>query len=239
MKKNALLKILLAMVVVAGASCSDDDTPNDPAGTVTLNMLNEQNGKTLLGTSDVYINKANNFYSSSCFISDAGSVGGVGTSIEPILGNLVNQVAVTKGHLYQIFDSETVHDFPSGVRAIMTDAAYYRLYVESPITVDNNLTGAIVKYVLVYPDAHNLPKYGHLIGEVQYSGESVSMELPKDAECFWYGGVPEVFDISTDDRILRMTLTRTPTEFNGITGDYRVYIRLGNVFTSVVVRVVR
>jgi hypothetical protein len=45
-------------------ACSNDDdnTPDDPAGTVTLNMLNENNGMTELGNSDVYINKANNFY---------------------------------------------------------------------------------------------------------------------------------------------------------------------------------
>jgi hypothetical protein len=30
-------------------NCSDDDTPDDPADTITLNMLNEHNGKTYLG----------------------------------------------------------------------------------------------------------------------------------------------------------------------------------------------
>lgn len=32
-------------------NCSDDDTPDDPADTITLNMLNEHNGKTYLGES--------------------------------------------------------------------------------------------------------------------------------------------------------------------------------------------
>ena len=42
-------------------NCSDDDTPDDPADTITLNMLNEHNGKTYLGESKTYINEANNF----------------------------------------------------------------------------------------------------------------------------------------------------------------------------------
>ena len=45
-------------------NCSDDDTPDDPADTITLNMLNEHNGKTYLGESNVYINEANNFITS-------------------------------------------------------------------------------------------------------------------------------------------------------------------------------
>ena len=40
-------------------NCSDDDTPDDPADTITLNMLNEHNGKTYLGESKTYINEAN------------------------------------------------------------------------------------------------------------------------------------------------------------------------------------
>ena len=51
-------------------NCSDDDTPDDPADTITLNMLNEHNGKTYLGESKTYINEANNFVTSSNFISD-------------------------------------------------------------------------------------------------------------------------------------------------------------------------
>ena len=237
MKKNVLFQLLFAGVLFLGTSCSKDNVPNDPEGTVSLNMLNEQNGKTRLGTSDVYINKANNFYTNSCLISEIGNVGGIGKEVEPRLNNLVREVAVAIGNMYQVFDAETVFDFPSGTRAIMAGAAYYRFYVVAPIAVDDVQTGAIVKYVSVYPDAQGLPEYGKSLGTVTYVGETVSMELPKNTECFWYDGVPEVFDISASDGVLRMTLNRTPTEFNGVSGTYEVYIRLGNVYTSVTVRV--
>lgn len=86
-------------------------TRDDPADTITLNMLNEHNGKTYLGESKTYINEANNFVTSSNFISDVGNGAGVGADILPSLTNLTHEVAVTPGHIYQIFDKNTLIDF--------------------------------------------------------------------------------------------------------------------------------
>ncbi|WP_102408070.1 DUF5036 family protein [Parabacteroides bouchesdurhonensis] len=237
MGKNILSRFLLIGFLFAGVSCSNDDVPNDPESTVSLNMLDEGHGKTWLGESDVYINDANNFYAYSCLIADVGEAGGVGVTMPPKLENLVHEVAVTPGHIYQVFDNEAVREFPSGARAVAVGAEYYRFFVVSPILVDDKSTGAIVKYVLVSPDTKELPEYGHVIGKVNYVGEQASMELPEGAECFWYGGIPEVFDVSTDDGILKMTLAKTPTEYNGVQGNYNVYVRLDDVYTSVVVQV--
>ena len=92
-------------------NCSDDDTPDDPADTITLNMLNEHNGKTYLGESNVYINEANNFITSKNFISDVGNGAGVGANILPSLTNLTHEVAVTPGHIYQIFNKKYTDRF--------------------------------------------------------------------------------------------------------------------------------
>lgn len=94
---------LLSLCTMCFVNCSDDDTPDDPADTITLNMLNEHNGKTYLGESNVYINEANNFITSKNFISDVGNGAGVGANILPSLTNLTHEVAVTPGHIYQIF----------------------------------------------------------------------------------------------------------------------------------------
>ena len=57
----------VAALLFGAVSCSKDETPGDPEGTVLLNMYNEQNGKTLLSDSDIYINDAGNFISpASC-----------------------------------------------------------------------------------------------------------------------------------------------------------------------------
>lgn len=239
MKKTILLPMLLAAVWLAGTSCSDDDAPHDPADAVALNMLDEENGKTLLGESDVYINNANNFHGSQSLIAEVGRSNGVGAASAPRLENLVREAAVTPGHLYQVFDARTIRDFPSGTRAVLADAGYYRLYVESALTGPNGVTGARIKYVLVYPDKRGLPDDGYLLGQVSHPLESVAYELPADAECFWYDSVPEVFDIAISNGTLQMSLKMTPTEFNGITGDYEIYIRRGDVFTCVRVRVTR
>lgn len=239
MKKETLLRILLAAILLVGVSCSDNETPGDPTDTISLNMMDELNGHTRLGTTDVYINEANNFYTYSCLIADAGSAGGLGATMPPRLGNLASEVAVTPGHIYQIFDEETVRDFPSGVRAVMIEAAYYHLYVVSPILIDSESAGAVVKYVALYPETNGLPKYEHLIGEMNYSGESVSMKLPKDAECVWHDSLSEVFDIAIEDGTLQITLNREPSDYNGIAGSYAVYMRVGNAFTTVLARVSR
>ena len=48
MKTKMLRWIAPAVLSLALAACSDDDAPSDPAGTVTLNMLDAENGKTYL-----------------------------------------------------------------------------------------------------------------------------------------------------------------------------------------------
>lgn len=237
MRKNLLLQTLCVVILFIGFSCSDDDEVKEPAETITLNMLNEDNGKTTLGESDLYINNANNFAASVCLISHLGKAGGIGTEAPLQLNNLTHEISVTPGHIYQVFDPSSLRVFPSNTRAIQIGASYYRLYVASPISTENIVTGAIVKYIEVYPEASDLPEYNYNIGEVDYAGASVSMKLPKNTECFWYGGVPEVFDLSTEGGTLQANLKKTPTEFNGIRGDYEIYIRSGNVYTCVTIRV--
>lgn len=80
MKTKMLRWIAPAVLSLALVACSDDDAPSDPAGTVTLNMLDAENGKTYLGSTGFYINEADNFYSNGPFwIADVGPVRGIGS----------------------------------------------------------------------------------------------------------------------------------------------------------------
>ena len=57
MKK--ILFAAFALCTVAFGACSKDDGgKGDPAGSALLNMMNESNGRTLLGSSDVYVDDA-------------------------------------------------------------------------------------------------------------------------------------------------------------------------------------
>ena len=76
MKK--ILFAAFALCTVAFGACSKDDGgKGDPAGSALLNMMNESNGRTLLGSSDVYVDDAGNFVCSSSVIAYAGRVGGL------------------------------------------------------------------------------------------------------------------------------------------------------------------
>ena len=77
--KRFLLPLVCVALAFGVASCSDDDTPGDPAGTVMLNMLDEHNGRTLLDDSDIYINDAGNFVSGGdCSLFMLGKASGLG-----------------------------------------------------------------------------------------------------------------------------------------------------------------
>lgn len=246
MTTKHLSRILLFFLCTIGfAGCGDDkdndDITNDPVSTVTLNMLDEQNGKTMLGNSDVYINKANNFKTHSCLISDAGNAAGVGIKIDPRLNNLSREIAVIPGHIYQIFDEASLRDFPSGNRAVQLETGFYQAYVVSPIVNKDTTTGAVIKYILTYPDKKGLPEFGHILGSLNSSGETIETTLPQDAECFFenHFGSEETgaFHISLTDGKLTVTLNKNPDIISGPYGTYRTYIRTANVFTVVIINV--
>ncbi|MEG0795785.1 MAG: DUF5036 family protein [Odoribacter sp.] len=226
--------LLMFVSFIFMVSCDkDDDTPNDPGDTVTLNMLDEQNGHTPLGESDVYINKANNFHTFRSLIADAGNAYGIGVKMSPKLDNLVREVAVTPGHIYQIFDPSTLYDFPSGVRAVQVGTAYYKTYVVSSITKDTELTGAVVKYVLAYPDAKGLPEMNSDYGIVNDVGDEIRIALPKGVEYFFDTSNAEYFTVSLIGNKLVVQLKVSSNDFYEIQGTYKINIRLGNVYSSV------
>lgn len=87
----------VAALLFGAVSCSRDETPGDPEGTVLLNMYNEQNGKTLLSDSDIYINDAGNFISpASCQLFMLGERSGLGGVRVTDLKNPAPEAAVMK-----------------------------------------------------------------------------------------------------------------------------------------------
>lgn len=226
--------LLLFLSVITLVGCSDDD-PKDPEDTIPLNMMNEENGKTLLGESDVYINSSNNFKTFSCYIVDAGETSGLGANVQPMLNNLAQEVAVVPGHLYQVYDRDVFHDFPSGRRAILAETGYYKAYVVAGIANGTETTGAMVKYVITYPEINGLPEEEEVIGALDGMGDILEYELPQDGECDFVDSAWEynedAFDIQIKNNKLVIELLKNVDKVHGPYGEYNILIRSGSTYT--------
>mgnify|MGYP000101038930 CR=1 FL=1 len=234
--KRFLLPLVCAALAFGVASCSDDDTPGDPAGTVMLNMLDEHNGRTLLDDSDIYINAANNFQTNECLIAEIGPSKGIGKVIPPQVGNgLVYQAAVTPGHLYQAFKEEAVKQFPSGKFALALAGDYYQFYVGSEIMKEEKRVGAVIQFALINPEADGLPAYDSTIGTVVSGYEDeIVREFPKDTEFSYDSDLEDLFQITTEGGILKVTLLPS---WSDIRGNYAIYARHNEVYTKIYVKV--
>lgn len=173
--------VLAFAIFFIACSSDDDDTPNDPIGTVTLNMLNEDNGQTVLGNSDVYIDNGNNFYSPSCLLSSLGKKNGLGSVSDILLIGGTNTVAIEPGNAYQVFNSGVVKEFPSGKLALSIGSNYYNVYIVSQMKQENTVIGANVKFALMDVPTNDLPKLNSNIGTLDHlnaNQQEITIELP-------------------------------------------------------------
>lgn len=236
MKKNLLFQFLLAVSLLAAFSCSDDDSTPEINNATTLNMLDADNGSTRLGNSDIFINAANNFQTNQCLIAEIGSSKGLGKVVPPQVGDgLVYQAAVLPGHLYQAFRKEAVMQFPSGKSALALAGDYYQFYVDSEIMQEGRKIGAVVRFALINPEAGELPAYDSMIGTA-HSGyeDEIVYEFPRGTEFRFDSDVEEVFQVTTEGGVLKMSLLQT---WSDIRGNYTIYARHDKVYTKVYVKV--
>ena len=220
--------VLLALTILSAVSCSKDDGGGDPVGTVSLNMLNEENGKTLLGNSDVYIDKANNFYGRSCLISSLGKKGRL-VNLPPVLQGMSEKAAVEPGDAYQVFRNAALREFPSGKMAVNIAGDYYNVYVVSQITQNDQVIGANVRYMLANVPANGLPEYESTLEPLTYNNQEVEIVLPTaDFEFEADSGNWSEISFEKVGKKLIVTLTEYHQR------DYiDIYIRIGDSYTYV------
>lgn len=235
MKKIKLLLFSVALILAASfVSCSNDDEAPDPDGTIALNMLNEDNGKIILGYSDIYIDSGNNFYSSSCLLSSLGPKNGLGDISGVNLSGAINSIAVESGNAYQVFSVNGVKEFPSGKRALHINANYYNVYVLSLIKQDKDVIGAKVKFAIFDAPGDDIPSYRTEIGtmdswnnstwEIRVDLPTSDFEVVKDFDRY----VNSFSFISEGNQlIVRMD------EYEGYNGIYYCYLRVGSVYTYI------
>lgn len=234
---GAIAGSIMAMTIL---SCEKSDKiERFPEGTSMVKMMNEDNGCTALGNSNVYITSSGNFKSNSLPILDCGKKNGVGDIDLPDFINMSPEVAVTPGHGYVICDSDSVRDFPSRKKAIREDALLYRVYVDSWIEQDGKDVGANVYFLLGSPLEHGLmPEMYSKIGTLSWDMErnesrTISVKLPSDDIEVDGGG--KLLTCSSKGKTLTLALSSCPMSYD--IGNQTVLIRSGRVYTSVNVTV--
>lgn len=154
--KKFILLLFVVFSAMTFTSCTSDEpldpdngTPtnptapiDDPDGTITLNMRNSNNGKTVMESCGIYIendNFANYSYQGEIYFSDMGEVNGLGNVSSIPRSGWAKTVAVTKGHGYVFCCVPYSY--------LGQDVVFYRMFV-SDYLVDTGggIIGAIVKY---------------------------------------------------------------------------------------------
>lgn len=240
--KNFFRSILLCTCLMSLAGCGDDDEILFPEGTSSLRMMNEDNGKTLLGNSDVYITNGGNFRSVQSPIFDMGKKGGIADIDMPDFVNMAPEVAVEPGHGYVVCNANDVREFPSGELAIATSAYVYRIFVDSWITQDNANVGANVRFLRSEASQGVLPEFDSAIGPV-YVDPYVSIDEQKPFTLQLPGSGSEVEvelldgnDLAPSVSISGNTLQILPAYAEYDT-DYFLRIRYRNIYTQVTFRI--
>ena len=239
--KGLFLPILISAVALTTVSCSKEDVPGDPEGTAMLNMYNEQNGKTILDDSDIYINNAGNFISpSSCQIFMLGKRSGLGDVQVSTLKNPAPEVAVTEGYGYVAVRGATARTFTSQCTALPLDPSlgvnYLKFYVADDIEDDERGDlGAVVKFVIENPRTYWLPEWGSTPYKLDYSsknlGEKIAVTLPSDNFEAEFDGEGELA-CEKQGRKLVFTLLEWPSYGSGTTY-YTLRLRVGESYTEI------
>ena len=100
MKNHKLFGAIVGSVIALTiSSCGEEDKiERFPEGTSMIKMMDEDNGGTTLGNSNVYMTSSGNFKSNNLPILDCGKKCGIGDIGLPDFTNMVPEVAVIPGH---------------------------------------------------------------------------------------------------------------------------------------------
>ena len=232
MKKSLFFQVLLMANLCLCMSCSDDDSVNEFDSVNTLNMLNAEHGRTLLGESDVFITEENNFQGISFSLVVLGSSKGLGKVVDPKLNKeRMRKLAVLPGNRYQIFDEDQILKFPSGKSAMQLGSFYYQIYVASEIQKEGENIGAVVKFAPIYPQASELPANESETIEM-YIWDTFELTLPsKDGEILLDSEAQNQIIIEETEDKNRVLLYYYERQGKGQIRT--LYMREGNLYTKI------
>lgn len=245
---TAAMAALFCLTGMTVTSCSsDDDMYYDmPDTVIALNMMNESNGDTKLGDSNVYINNADNFTSSSssAVIASLGRNGSY--TAAPMLTQLAKEVAVAPGEFYQVFKDSDIKIFASGKRALSVNASYYNMYVSDWISDESGKhTGAKVSYNIQAVSRGSLPEWNEIACTLTHgigpNTSWVSPETPKEITFptgseinIDYNGWESYVSLEVDGSTVTAQFTNNRPRQSGLA---YIYVRDGNMYTRVIIEI--
>lgn len=238
MKRRLTIAIMAAVALLVLPSCSkNEETPSDPEGTVTVNMLDTENGGTVLDYSGIRINSSQNFVSQGDWgLVEVGKVGGLGYISGRDVEFFSSESAVTVGSGYIAYPVSDMRRFDSGKMALPIDGstACMKLYVVSRLERDEKTVGASVKYAMVRPSTYGLPAFGSTVCKIKvFSSRKATITLPS-AECEYY----------LDDEYDQFECSKSGNKLELLVKDHSgrerndLYLRMRDSYTKVVVELV-
>ena len=238
MKRKLTIAMMAAVALLVLPSCSkNEETPSDPEGTVTVNMLDTENGGTVLDYSGIRINSSQNFVSQGDWgLVEVGKVGGLGYISGRDVEFFSSESAVTVGSGYIAYPVSDMRRFDSGKMALPIDGstACMKLYVVSRLERDEKTVGASVKYAMVRPSTYGLPAFGSTVCKIKvFSSRKATITLPS-AECEYY----------LDDEYDQFECSKSGNKLELLVKDHSgrerndLYLRMRDSYTKVVVELV-
>lgn len=246
MNKKVFRILTLFLCVFSFTNCDKDDEDVDlfPDGTSTLRMMNEENGKTILGNSDVYITTAGNFKSEQFPLFDMGEKKGIKNIDMPDFVNMAPEVAVHPKHGYVFCNQFDIYTFNSQNKAIAENTKVYRIFVDSWIQdKEEKVIGANVYFLLGSPmESGLMPAFDSNIGSLSWNYEQdktniLNLILPSSTP----NDIEIEFITEKGDEYISYSINKNSVSFSlkGVyiwaATDYRLRIRCHHVYTEVVI----
>lgn len=242
MKKGIFWPLAFAALLCSAVACSDDEgTPADPAGTVTLNMMDESNGKTLLAEG-IYIDDGQNFVAAGTNydLFALGRSGGLGAVAPQRFDTPAQRVAAEVGCGFAAVPRRLQMDFPSGAVALEAgapDVSYLKIYVVSQLISENKPSGAVVRYVQARPADYGLPATGSTALVIRHSdypglGSECMLWLPTADFEYVFEGDPRTIVCEKRGNALVFSLN------DWVLGKSTLYVRVRESYVKLIIDVV-
>ena len=159
---------------------------------------------------------------------------------QPDLVSLIREAAAEPNHLYCLYNPGSFITFPSGEKAIYLGSEYYKLVVESNISSNDLIQGVKVKYKRMIVSDNRLPAKNTMIGSMLNVGDEISYDVGNATEYALGEALSynrDCFDIKLNNGVLTIIQKKPVDKTHGPYGDYKIFIRSGNVFTSLAFQV--